>query len=375
MAYRSNFSAVLLIAVLLYLPIAAVFTAVSLFLADVRFLSDSYIGEKNTGFEFGLEIKNRFIMPLIPIEFLSFIPDGEKGVFEERRIFVTLQPFGKTTLAIKGIHKYRGLYKSEIKRIYTVDPLRIIRFSRKIDREMTMVFMPRRFMLKDLFEHSDGEAAVSVTTAKEAEKEDFSHVRDYREGDILQLVHWKLTAKSDNVMIKEYDSISDKKARILCDFNSCKEKADILLNFDTVIETALAFARSLLKENIGVTVDFGDVVRKNVVSVRNDSDYEKLYDLMSMIPTDAEFCDFGSMLGEIRRNQSIIVLITAALTDQTVKMASSASGLGAVVIAYVNIENAPLARDYSEEQFRLMNICAPGESALKQSAENFREKF
>lgn len=371
--YRSNFSAVLLIAVLMYLPIAAIFTAVSLFLADVRFLNENYVGEKNTNFEYEIEVINRFIMPFVPVELFGDIPDSKSGVFEERRIFVTLQPFGKTTLIIGGMHKYRGQYKASIKRIYMVDPLRIIRLSRKISREMTMIFLPRRFMLENLLEHSEGETSVYLTTAKKAEREDFSHVRDYREGDILQLVHWKLTAKSDSIVIKEYESISDKKAKILCDFNSCREKQDPPLSFDTIIETALAFAKSLVSENIGAAVDFGDILRNNSITVKNDADYERLYGLMSMLPVDAKTMDIGSMLGETHEGeQSVIVLITAKLTDQTVFLANSAVSLGAVIVAYVNLENAPLDRDYSEERFSLMNIRAPGKTALKDSAYDLR---
>lgn len=371
-AYKSNFSAVLMIAVVMYLPIAAIFTAVSLFLADAVFLDSNYIGEKNTGFEFEIEVKNRFIMPFVPIELLTVIPDTEKGILEKRRIFVTLQPLGQTILSLKGMHKYRGLYKAEIKMLYAVDPLRIIRISRKVDRELTMVFLPRRFELEDLFRYSEGETAVSRNSAKNADKEDFSHVRDYREGDILQLVHWKLTAKSDSVMIKEYEGISDRKARIICDLNSCKKKSDILLNTDTVIETALAFAKTMLNENIVTSVDFGDVLRKNIIPVKCDTDYERLYELMSMLPSDAEVCDIDTMVGDVREEeQSVIVIITAELSEHTVFLANSASGYGTVIVAYINIENIPFERDYSKEQFRLMNISAPGKTALDKSVQDF----
>lgn len=375
MAYRSNFSAVLLIAVVLYLPAAAIFTAVSLLLADVRFISGNYVGEKNVRFNFELGIKNRFIMPFVPIELLCRIPDSERGVFEERRIFVTLQPFGYTTLVINGMHKYRGQYKTEIKKIYVVDPLGIVRFSRKINHEITMLFLPRRFALEKLFNNSEGEASVSRAVAKNAERDDFSHVRDYREGDILQLVHWKLTAKSDSIMIKEYENISDKNARILCDLGSCKGKHDVLLSVDTVIETALAFAKSLLNENIGSAVDLGDVLRKNIVTVKSTSDYERLYELMSMIPADAPVCDIGTMLsGTEEGKQSIVVLITAELNEQTVFWANSALKFGSVIIAYINLENAPIERDYLEEKFSLINIRAPGINALREATAIFQER-
>lgn len=375
-AYKSNFSAVLLITVLMYLPIAAILTAVSLLLCGVEFVSENYVGEKGNTFEAELEVKNRFVIPFLPIELLCVLPDGERGVFAERRIFVSLQPFGKTTLSIKCRHRYRGSYKSNISRIYIVDPLGIIRFSRKINKEMTMIFLPRRFTLEDLFERSGGETVVSRRAAKSADREDFSHVRGYRDGDILQLVHWKLTAKSDDIMIKEYESVSGRKAKILCDIKGCAEKRDIMLYADTVIETTLAFAKSLLNANIGVTVDYGDIFRRNITTVRNNAEYEHLFELMSTLPADAEACDLDSMLSGIRiGEQSIIVLISTTVTEKTVFMANCAASMGAVILAYINLDDDPLTRDYSKEKFRLMNIRGTDKAALNDAADAFHRAF
>lgn len=374
MAYRSNFSAVLLITVVLYLPIAAILTAVSIFSAKIRFTDENYIGEKNMRFDIQVEVKNRFITPFVPLELLSVLPDGTKGVFEKRRIFVTLQPFGKTALLISCIHKYRGSYNAEITKAYAVDPLGIIRIGRKLDLKMSMTFFPRKFTVKNLFGNADGNAFFAHRTAKDAEREDFSHVRDYLDGDVLQLVHWKLTAKSDNIMIKEYESISDRKARIICDFDSCKMKKDVPLNFDTVIETALAFSRSLINANIGAEVDCGDISRDSSFYVSYSADYERLYDLMSIFPTDADVCSLEQMMGELReREQSIIIVITAKFTEQTAFMANSAANLGTVLVVYIDLENEPPEHDFSQDRFYIMNIQGTGSAALKKSAELFGE--
>ena len=373
MAYKSNFSAVILIAVLMYLPISAVLTVASLILSDVRFVSESYLGEKNTPFNIEIEVKNRFVLPFVPIEIVCSMPDSDEGIIYERRIYATLQPFGKTILSMNCRHKYRGPYKAVIKRVFVIDPLGILRFSRKVNREMQLIFLPRRFSIEEMFARSDGETIVSRRAQKNAEKEDFSHVRDYRSGDILQLVHWKLTAKSGEVMIKEFESISDRKAKILCDLEGCAGEFDTMLCADTVIETALAFAKSLLNANIGATVDYGDIFRKDISVIRSNADFEHFFELMSILPANAEVCGFDDMLNELRAGeQSIIVLITPRISEQIVYMANSAAGMGTVILAYINLENAPLWRDFSGENFLLMNIRGTGRDALEESVEELR---
>ncbi len=370
MAYRSNFSAVLFITVLLYLPVSAIITAVSLLLAKVNFAGGSYIGERDMGFEIEVEVKNRFFMPFLPLEILGVLPESDKGVFEERRIFVTLQPFGKTTLSISCRHKYRGKYKAEIKRIYVVDPLGILRFSRKLDKATEMIFLPRRFSAENLFEHSYGKTDNLQSSSHSADREDFSHVRDYRNGDILQLVHWKLTAKSDSVMIKEYEGASGKRAKILCDFESCKYKSDRLLCSDTMIETALAFSKTLLEAGFETAVDYGGILKNSVIFAGNPAEYENLYGFMSTLPADFTCRGIDSITGSVQKGeQSVVILITATLDKHTASCANALSNLGEVILAYINLDDIMVERGFYDEKFKLLNIRDTGKEALRKSAE------
>ena len=374
MLSQSTFTAVLLFSVLLYPFFAAIFLAVSLFFADIKFVNEHYIGEKKRPFDIEIEVRNRFILPFVPIEFVCTTPDLDEGILDERRIFATLQPFGKTTLAMNCRHKYRGSYKAVIEKFYIIDPLGILRFSRKLNREMSLIFLPRRFSIEELFARANGETVVSQKTLNNAEKEDFSHVREYHSGDILQLVHWKLTAKSGDLMIKEFESISDRKAKILCDFEGCAAEFDSMMCIDTVIETALAFTKSFLTSNIGATVDYGDIFRKDISVIRSKADFEHFFELMSILPANAKVCDFSTMLSELRAGeQSIILLITPRITEEIVYMANAATSMGTVILAYINLEKAPLWRDFSGERFLLMNICGEDKEALDAAVENLRK--
>lgn len=100
------------------------------------------------------------------------------------------------------MHRYRGSYAAEISRISVFDPLRIICISRKISSEETLIFLPRRVDIGELPAEAHSENSSNPAPLLQGEREDFSTFAKYRPGDIMQLVHWKLTAKLDDLMIK-----------------------------------------------------------------------------------------------------------------------------------------------------------------------------
>ena len=149
-----------------------------------------------------------------------------------------------------------------------------------------------------------------------------------------------------------------------------------MLCSDMVIETALAFTKSLLSADVKVTVNYGGLSQKNDIPVRTNADYEQLFELFAELPTEIEARNLNDIVEELRAGeQSIIVIVTAEMTEKTVITAKSAVNSGAVIIAYINPENSPLARDYSSENFAVMNICGSGQKALDNAAIAFRNSY
>ncbi len=73
-------------------------------------------------------------------------------------------------------------------------------------------------------------------------------VREYMDGDKLNRVHWKMTAKTDELMVKEFGEPIDSAVLILLDLSAAKKKSEQLRLRDALMETALSLSQRLLQE-------------------------------------------------------------------------------------------------------------------------------
>lgn len=367
MAYTSSISAILLIIAAAYPVIAAGLTAVQAAFLKADFAENHGTFPKNTPFDFCINVENKSLLPCVPVEITCFLPDAESGRFVRKRVYVSLLPLASAKLVIEGRHLYRGCYAARAEKIAAVDPLRIIRISRKISEEMTMVFLPRKLELEDVLSSCEGEQSFSKPNALSAENEDFSHVRDYRPGDNIQFIHWKLTAKQDDFMIKQFDSASDRRMYVICDW-SVGGGGDSYLRADTIIETALSFVKAALDLDVHSTVQIGQAPDFETVSVTNTSEYDLFYEMVSVlpVPADGRAEDFLALIdGEDMGQAAALVLITANLTEEIIFRAREYAKSTEVYLAYVNLGNAPVDGELYEEPFLFFNIRGSGEDALK----------
>lgn len=358
MAYTSKVSAVLLIMVAAYPVVGAICTLIQAFLFRAEFNDKRVVSEKDTLFEMFLNVKNSSIFPCVPAEIQCTLPDSDSGLFVEKRIFTTLPPLGSAKLSVNCRHLYRGSYSCRIRKICVYDPLRIIRISRKKNIEISAVFLPRRLNLDDVLKptHGDQSYTQNIITA---ERDDFSHVRDYRDGDLYQMVHWKLTAKADDIMVKQYDSLTEQRAAILCGWRG---DGDILMRTDTVIETSIAFVSALLEKNVGSYVDYEG---ENICKISDSGEFERFYELMSVIPVNTNPEDFVSRIDNTDLcGLSALVLITPELSDDIVARANAASAACKVYLVYINLLCRNVPSTITEEKFSFLDIRAPGQDAL-----------
>lgn len=367
MAYTGKISQILLMIVLFYPLLALVMAAIQLIFARAEFRAERIVIQKELSFDLMVRVHNPFIFPAVPMELMCRIPDGDTGLFTEKKLFVSLPAFGDAELSVKCRHKFRGSFNCEIRKIFIVDPLRIIRISKKYERSIPIVFLPRKLGLEDIIFKSAVEQSFAQKQLNSADKEDFSHVRDYRDGDILQMVHWKLTAKQDELMIKQFDSINDLRAVILCDYDQNNDIAG-MTRADMVIETAIAFVKTALDKGIHSTVDIGDLTAKPPL-VSDRGTFDLFFDMMSVIPPDLETEDIISLTDKLDKGSAaILVIITDKLTDELVERAKNAAQQVTVFYVYLNITGQRLEYDFTDERFLFLNVLGTDENALRSAS-------
>ncbi len=369
-AYQSRIASVLLIAALCYPVLAAIAVFIASRTAEAGFVNNREVHQKCEDFELWLYVRSRFILPFAPIELQCSIPDRDTGLFSTKRIYAAVPPLGKCRISAAAMHRYRGSYVAQITRIAVCDPLRIIRISRRMAGEETLVFLPRRVDIGDIAAEARSENSSNPVPLLKGEREDFSHVREYLPGDIMQLVHWKLTAKQDDLMIKQYDEATEQRTAIICDYNfDGSTAAAVMKQADAVIEAALAFTLSAVNTGSGVTVDFGSGMPEFSGVIRDMQDFERFYDLMSVIPSRMDTADIGTLAANVRAaGAATVLIITCRLTDETILAAQTAaeSTRGETALVWLSLgASSELEAQAQGKKFLFMPIRGDIESVNK----------
>lgn len=361
MIYQSRIASVLLIASLCYPVLAALAAFIASRTVQVGFVENRSVHSKGEEFELWIYVRGRSPIPYAPVELQCNLPDRDSGLFSRKRIYAAVPPFGRCRVSVTSMHRYRGSYIAEINRLSVFDPLRLIRISRRISGEATLVFLPRRIDLGELASEAHSENSANPAPLLKGEREEFSHVRDYRPGDIMQLVHWKLTAKQDELMIKQYDEETERKTYILCDYSFDSDDPGVSMKqADAVIEAAIAFTLSAVKTGCGAVVDLGGGAPELRSFIKDMPDFERFYNLMAVIPARLEVMELSELAAQaVRSGAAAVLIITCRLTEEIIMIAQAAAEgfRGEVALVWLSLgTHSPLEKEAEEKKFLFLPI-------------------
>ncbi len=117
----------------------------------------------------------------------------------------------------------RGLYRFSGFRIGTKFPFALFRKTRDVSEASEALVFPAIYSVPPptpRARHADGSLA-----AKLGRRGEFFGLREYREGDDSRDIHWRSTARSGRVLVREYEEESQKRATLLID-NALPPSAD-----------------------------------------------------------------------------------------------------------------------------------------------------
>jgi len=150
----------------------------------------------------------------------------------------SLPPFGKADLSFKLRFHYRGNYEIGIKYIEIDDLLGIFKIKHKIKSPMYLTVYPKIISLEKMLLSSDSSPENNSNKYNTFFEDLFNvlDVRKYAYGDSLKRIHWKLTAKVGELMVKKYLHTSDKEILLILDLkkNQLTTEANIIIEDKTI---------------------------------------------------------------------------------------------------------------------------------------------
>lgn len=204
--------AVLVAAVLApMLSVAAAFVSLRAIAAAVELPSSCTAGDS---VDARLVLSGGRFMP--SVDCLLRVENVYTGELLEREVSVS----GREGVSVKLTPRHCGLLRVSVDRAYLRDPLGLVRLRVSCASEWDMFVAPTRFetriTLADDVDMSAESDEYSMTKAGNDPSETFG-VREYQPGDPIKQIHWKLSQKSDRLMLRELGLPIVRRALLLLD--------------------------------------------------------------------------------------------------------------------------------------------------------------
>ena len=266
-----------LIAVIL-LPTASIAIA----FVSTRFIviseeTDCNAMTKGDTFNYRLSIKNRLIFPCSNLR-LDFSDDSVNFI-DTGRLEFTLLPFENVNFNTKAAAKYRGEYLFGIESVRVKDFLGLVSLKIKYSRSMTISVFPRISDLSALLSESDR------TVLENFDDRTASDFRTYVPSDSMRHIHWKLTAKSNDIIVKNFEN---EKAPVNCaifvDVQRLPdgEKTDAARQ-DMVVESAVSLLYACMAQKLETDIIFDAETAMKPAYQRAGFDFESHYGQIALV--------------------------------------------------------------------------------------------
>ncbi|MBE5934625.1 MAG: DUF58 domain-containing protein [Lachnospiraceae bacterium] len=257
-----------------------------------RNISNIVVGER---FNLNLIVRNRSFFPTnkmyVKLQVKNFFFD-ESDVCE---VNVPVVIKGEQIIMASIDCKYVGNITLKIKEIIISDYLGIIRHSTSLDRGIDINVMPNGIDLNVKWNtKSEDEDDVDSDAIDALEAYDIKEVREYRDGESLHRIHWNLSSRYDEYMMKEYEIETVTRFNIMIDLSKQSVK---LIN--ELIEALCGAVNMVLTMEREFCVYFYDnkteVVREVFIQGKEDVDrlLEEVYST-----------EFGEVPGEVYSHYS-----------------------------------------------------------------------
>lgn len=215
----------------------------------VDMISVIHVAQKGEVIPVSILIDNPTVFPVSRIRVCLTYQNAYSQQKYRKKYLVSVDASTKTSVVCKLYSEYAGNLEVTLTDYKVYDYLRLFSLNRKKGTQLTIAVLPAYYELsQELFASlCNGFAEggyYSPVISGDDPSEVFS-IREYREGDRQQRIHWKLSRKQSQLMIKEFSEPLN--CAVLLFVDLCIPCADNrMVYIDSILECALSLSYSLL---------------------------------------------------------------------------------------------------------------------------------
>ena len=237
-------------------------------------LNTDYISKEQMA-SYKILIENKSFLPCTSL-YIMFSGDDIGLEIDPKERYFSIPAFGKKELNFQIRGMYRGVYEIGIGEISLYDLLGLFKFRQKHDKKLMLIVTPRIFSISTFEGDSvTQEATISRNYFQGEDYSAISELRKYQPTDGYKKVHWKVSAKRNELISKEFQE-AEKCTTVFCIDNTYRgnSREDDLKQEDQLMEAVVSVMShhcrlgnlvSLYYENgspMNFTTDFASLYRE-----------------------------------------------------------------------------------------------------------------
>jgi uncharacterized protein (DUF58 family) len=310
----------------LMLPVLSFATAfVSRWALEITQSIDRATVTKGEEAHYRLNVRNKFIFAFTNISFALF--SGNIAVQADTRTMrLRLGPLAAADVPIALRCVYRGTYDVGIKYVEIYDFLGLFRFIQPVNANISLTVCPRVMDVQNLVlaQNFLSQARSNFAVIKE---DDLMDVRKYEPTDSYKRIHWKLSAKKNDLVVKNFQSSALNATVILLDTRGtagAKHDEDIIRE-DKLLEVFVSVANFCIKQQMPVEAVFGAGLRYTALGAAG---FEELYAVASGLVFEGEIGP-DTLLSDYLSDRYInIIVVSAGLSERLYESVERARQFG-----------------------------------------------
>ncbi len=189
--------------------------------------------EKNAPLEYEIKIVNTTPLSYPFVEAVIAEPSEDAVRCTKKRFILSLVSFGSYSVKNTVRFRYRGYYEIGVDSLYISDLFRFFAIRSDMKNYAAVTVVPRKMRIvgdRRTF-YTDTPSPIMRRDVA-AEKNELTDIREYVPGDSVRDIHWKLSSKTQDLMVKQYSSVEDRHVYVFCDLSRCERAPEAPDSYD-----------------------------------------------------------------------------------------------------------------------------------------------
>ena len=240
---------VLLLVLILPLVMLAIIAMTS---AGIRanITSPVAVATKDEGTRVEIQVENFSFFPVANARMTVCYKNNFSNQEETEYITIPIHANNKEKISFELSSAHCGTVTVELRRIQLYDFFKLFCIRKRIGKSCSVLVMPQTYDLDVAVDRNSDYIAESEMFSKLKSGDDPSEVfniRDYAGGDKLNRIHWKLSSKLGDLLVKEYSLPVSHSFLILVELYIDPIKNNPMEYLDTIVETVFSLSRLLVQ--------------------------------------------------------------------------------------------------------------------------------